>query len=70
MSDDTHDMLMKKVLDYLATSEKFERRPSERSKRSVRRELRQLMSLAKKRQEEIISTYEVHLGELRNRRDK
>ena len=40
MTDDTHDKIMQKVLDYLAASEDFERLPSERSKRRSRRELR------------------------------
>ena len=65
MTDDTHDKLMQKVLDYLAASEDFERLPSERSKRRVRRELRQLMSLCKTRQEEVKERYAVELAEIR-----
>ncbi len=45
MTDDTHDKLMQKVLDYLSASEDFERLPSERSKRRIRRELRELIAL-------------------------
>lgn len=65
MTDDTHDKIMKKVLDYLSASEDFERSPSERSKRRVRRELRALMSLAKTRQYEIKSTYDEVLKDIR-----
>tara|TARA_B100000902_G_C26625379_1_gene581827 strand:- start:205 stop:453 length:249 start_codon:yes stop_codon:yes gene_type:complete len=65
MNNDTHDKLMQKVLDYLAASEDFERLPSERSKRRVRRELRQLMSLCKTRQEEVKERYAVELAEIR-----
>lgn len=62
--DDTHDKLMKKVLDYLAASEAFERRPSHPKKRTARRELRLLMQLAKERQAEISATYDKVLKEL------
>ena len=65
MNNDTHDKLMQKVLDYLAASEDFERLSSERSKRRVRRELRQLMSLCKTRQEEVKERYAVELAEIR-----
>jgi acetyl-CoA carboxylase carboxyltransferase component len=63
--NDTHDQLMKKVLDYLDASEDFERSPSERSKRRVRRELRTLITLAKTRQYEIKDTYKVVLEDIR-----
>jgi hypothetical protein len=49
----------------LKASETFERRPSESTKRTARRELRNLMSLAKQRQDEIISKYETHMIEFR-----
>lgn len=57
MNSDTHDQLMKAVLDYLAASEFFEQRPSEARKRMARRELRKLIRLAKARQEEIRTQY-------------
>jgi site-specific recombinase XerC len=63
--NDTHDQIMQTVLRYLKASETFERRPSESTKRTARRELRNLMSLAKQRQDEIISKYETHMIEFR-----
>jgi len=65
MTDDTHDKIMQKVLDYLAASEDFERLPSERSKRRSRRELRELITLCKSRMEEIKQRYAVELEEIR-----
>ena len=50
---DTQDKLAQTYLKYFEANEKFERRPSERTKRSARRELRHLINLAKQRQEEI-----------------
>jgi len=58
MNDDTHDKMMLAVISYLNASEDFENSPSVRSKRSVRRELRELISLAKLRQTEVAETYE------------
>lgn len=63
--NDTHDQLMQKVIEYLNASEDFERSPSERSKRRVRRELRQIINLAKTRQYEIRDTYKVVLEDIR-----
>jgi len=63
--NDTHDQIMQTVLSYLKASETFERRPSESTKRTARRELRNLMSLAKQRQDEIIDKYEEHMIEYR-----
>jgi site-specific recombinase XerC len=63
--NDTHDQIMQTVLRYLKASETFERRPSESTKRTARRELRNLMSLAKQRQDEIIDKYEAHMIEYR-----
>jgi acetyl-CoA carboxylase carboxyltransferase component len=63
--NDTHDQLMKAVIDYLNASETFERAPSERSKRSVRRELRAIIALAKTRQYEIRDTYAEVLADIR-----
>ena len=57
MTDDTHDKLVKTYLKYFETNEKFEHRPSERTKRAARRELRQLIHLAKQRQDEILDKY-------------
>lgn len=57
MNSDTHDQLMKAVLDYLAASEYFEQRPSEARKRLARRELRKLIKIARARQEEIRTQY-------------
>jgi hypothetical protein len=57
MSDDTHDQLVKTYLEYFEANEKFERRPSERTKRAARRHLRSLIHLAKQRQDEIQATY-------------
>jgi hypothetical protein len=56
---------MKTVIEYLNASETFERAPSERSKRSVRRELRKLITLAKTRQDEIKNTYAEVLADIR-----
>jgi site-specific recombinase XerC len=68
--NDTHDQIMQTVLSYLKASETFERRPSESTKRTTRRELRNLMSLAKQRQDEIINTYEEHMIEYRKGKNK
>ena len=68
--DDTHDQIMQTVLRYLKASETFERRPSESTKRTARRELRNLMSLAKQRQDEIIDKYEAHMIEYRKGKNK
>ena len=57
MSDDTHDQLVKVYLEYFESNEKFERRPSDRTKRAARRHLRTLIHLAKQRQDEIQATY-------------
>jgi len=57
MSDDTHDQLVKVYLEYFEANEKFERRPSDRTKRAARRHLRTLIYLAKQRQDEIQATY-------------
>jgi len=65
MTDDTHDKLMQKVLDYLAASEDFERLPSERSKRRIRRELRELVALCRERAEEAKQRYKEELAEIR-----
>jgi hypothetical protein len=56
---------MKTVIDYLNASEDFERSPSERSKRRVRRELRTIIALAKTRQIEVRDTYKVVLEDIR-----
>jgi|TARA_B110000046_G_C12731529_1_gene288741 hypothetical protein len=64
--DDTHDELVKTYLRYFEANEDFERSPSERSKRRVRRELRQLMTLAKARQGEVKAKYDEVLVEIRN----
>ena len=65
MTDDTHDKLIQKVLDYLSASEDFERLPSERSKRRIRRELRELIALCKTRAEEARQRYKTDLAEIR-----
>jgi hypothetical protein len=59
--NDTHDQIMKAVLDYLKSSEEFERKPSHRTKRNARRELRKLIYLAKDRQQEISNKLEEKL---------
>lgn len=63
--DDTHDKLAQTYLNYFEANEKFEKRPSERTKRAARRELRILMVLAKQRQDEILSTYQEVLDDMR-----
>jgi site-specific recombinase XerC len=65
MSDDTHDKLVKTYLNYFEANEKFERGPSERTKRTARRELRKLITLAKQRQEEVAQTYAEVLADIR-----
>jgi|SaaInlV_100m_DNA_5_1039725.scaffolds.fasta_scaffold23921_2 uncharacterized protein YcgL (UPF0745 family) len=62
---DTQDKLAQTYLKYFEANEKFERRPSERTKRSARRELRHLINLAKQRQEEIKNTYNEVLEDIR-----
>lgn len=61
MTDDTHDELVKTYLEYFKANEKFEQGPSEATKRTARRELRKLITLAKARQEEIAKKYEIVL---------
>lgn len=63
--NDTHDQLMQTVLEYLKASEAFERGPSERTKRTARRELRKLMTLAKQRQDEVKAKYDEVLKDIR-----
>jgi len=63
--DDTQDKLAQTYLNYFDANEKFEKRPSERTKRTARRELRKLIALAKQRQSEIQEKYDVVLEELR-----
>lgn len=65
IQDDTHDKLLKSVLEYLAINEEFERRPSHRTKRLSRGKLRDVMRLAKARQDEIQAHYNVVLKELK-----
>ena len=55
--NDTHDELAETFLNYFKASEDFERSPSERTKRTTRRELRKIITLAKKRQEEVKEKY-------------
>ena len=63
--NDTQDQLAKTYLKYFEANERFERRPSDRTKRETRRELRKLIALAKQRQDEISKTYEAILEEYR-----
>ena len=65
MTDDTHDKLVKAYLEYFAANEKFEQGPSDRTKRNARRTLRNLMRLAKQRQDEIQDHYLVVLEQVR-----
>ena len=65
MTDDTHDQLVKTYLAYFEANEKFEHGPSNRTKRSARRQLRKLMSLAKQRQDEIQNKYTTVLEDIR-----
>jgi hypothetical protein len=58
MTDDTHDELAKAYFEYFKANEKFEQSPSEATKRTARRELRNLIKLAKARQEEVAKKYE------------
>ena len=52
MTDDTHDKLVQTYLEYFKANEKFEQSPSEANKRTARRQLRKLITLAKTRQED------------------
>ena len=63
--NDTHDELAQTFLNYFKASEDFERSPSERTKRTTRRELRKIITLAKKRQEEVKEKYNVVLDDIR-----
>lgn len=55
--NDTHDELMKTVLDYLKSSELFEHKPSLRTKLAARKDAKKLMALAHQRYKEIQQTY-------------
>jgi transketolase len=63
MSDDIHDQLMQTVLDYHKASEEFETRPSFRNTRTIRRELRKLITLCRQRQDEAQDAFNKHLEE-------
>ncbi len=58
MTDDTHDKLVQTYLEYFKANEKFEQSPSEANKRTARRQLRKLITLAKTRQEEVAKKYD------------
>jgi hypothetical protein len=67
MTDDTHDKLVQVYLEYFAENERFDVSPSHRNSRTTRRLLRQLISLAKQRQDEIRQR---HLERLKEWREK
>ena len=52
--DDTHDKLTKAYLEYYKANEAWEIRKSERTKRSARKWLSEIRSLATNRRKEII----------------
>jgi phosphoenolpyruvate carboxylase len=61
IEDDTHDKMIKSVLDYFAIHEEFQQRPSEIKRRKVRKKLQEIKLLCQKRREEIITEHRNHV---------
>lgn len=67
MDDSTHDEFVKAYLNYFEANERFLRKPSNYSKRDVRRHLRRIRELAQLRKQEVSKQYADHLDRWRQR---
>ena len=59
--EDTHDKIIKAVLDYFALNEIFKTRPAELKRRKVRKKLGELRDLCKVRRDEIMEEHIRHV---------
>ena len=57
IEDDTHDKLIKAVLDYFALNEEFQQRPAETRRRKVRKKLQEIKQYCKIRREEVLQQH-------------
>jgi|TARA_Y100000389_G_scaffold192520_1_gene220071 hypothetical protein len=60
-NDDTHDKIIKAVLEYFALNEIFQQRPAELKRRKVRKKLGELRDLCKVRRDEIMEEHIRHI---------
>lgn len=60
-NDDTHDKIIKAVLEYFALNEIFQQRPAELKRRKVRKKLSELRDLCKVRRDEIMEEHIRHI---------
>ena len=60
-NDDTHDKIIKTVLEYFALNEIFQQRPAELKRRKVRKKLGELRDLCKVRRDEIMEEHIRHI---------
>ncbi len=61
IEDDTHDKIIKTVLEYFALNEIFQQRPAELKRRKVRKKLSELRDLCKVRRDEIMEEHIRHI---------
>lgn len=61
IEDDTHDKIIKAVLDYHALNEAFQQRPAELKRRKVRKKLSEIRKLCLTRREEILQEHIRHV---------
>jgi len=61
IEDDTHDKIIKTVLEYFELNEIFQQRPAELKRRKVRKKLGELRDLCKVRRDEIMEEHIRHI---------
>ena len=61
IEDDTHDKIIKTVLEYFELNEIFQQRPAELKRRKVRKKLGELRELCKGRRDEIMEEHIRHI---------
>ncbi len=61
IEDDTHDKIIKTVLEYFELNEIFQQRPAELKRRKVRKKLSELRDLCKVRRDEIMEEHIRHI---------
>lgn len=61
IEDDTHDKIIKAVLDYFSFNEEFQQRPGELKRRKVRKKLSEIRKLCMVRREEILQEHIRHV---------
>jgi hypothetical protein len=61
IEDDTHDLIIKAVLDYFAFNEEFQQRPAELKRRKVRKKLSEIRKLCLIRREEVLQEHIRHV---------